>query len=347
MRNVPLLLARAAALFTVAACSGCSDHQSSTTTCGSPPATHVTLTTETACALAEATGPAHGQSFSSACSQACGSKGAAVCTLPSDYVDAFVAASQSDSGDVVLVDGGDAGGPSRCPVRATGVDLTCNVDCTGRRTEGAGELVVGDGLSASEYLAACAHLEAVSVHAFERLADELTVHGAPAALVDAARVAAREEVRHAEVTASLASRLGGAVVQLPAPLVASPARSLFEVALENAVEGCVRETFGAALALVRAERATDADVRRELATIAREECGHADLSWRIASWAEPLLDDTERATIAAAKRDAVAGLAFRDERVSPEARSACGIPGAAEQRALAKAVDVLVIRSAA
>jgi hypothetical protein len=47
-------------------------------------------------------------------------------------------------------------------------------------------------------------------------------------------------------------------------------RSLVELALENIREGCVRETWGAACAVVQSMKATDLEVRRAMRAIARD-----------------------------------------------------------------------------
>ena len=60
----------------------------------------------------------------------------------------------------------------------------------------------------ASYLSNAARLEAASVHAFHRLARELQLHGAPRSLVQSARRAARDEVRHTKVTIRLASSFG-------------------------------------------------------------------------------------------------------------------------------------------
>jgi len=64
------------------------------------------------------------------------------------------------------------------------------------------------------FFASAAHLEAASVHSFERLARELKGAGAPRALIAEASVAALDEVRHARVVTALARRFGGQ----PAPV---------------------------------------------------------------------------------------------------------------------------------
>jgi len=121
-----------------------------------------------------------------------------------------------------------------------------------------------------------AHLEAASVTAFEQLGDELEHAGAPASLVAAARRSAREEVTHTELTGALARRFGA---QAQAPRIDPRAsRDLFELALDNASEGCVRETFGALLAHHQALRAADEGIRAAMVTIADDETRHAELS---------------------------------------------------------------------
>lgn len=56
------------------------------------------------------------------------------------------------------------------------------------------------------------------------------------------------------------------------------APNLEALALENAVEGCVRETFGALCGGYQAARAADPVVRRTLAQITRDETTHALVS---------------------------------------------------------------------
>ncbi|MEO8874282.1 MAG: ferritin-like domain-containing protein, partial [Polyangiaceae bacterium] len=101
-----------------------------------------------------------------------------------------------------------------------------------------------------------AFLEAVSVHAFDRLEHELHAHGAQADLLLDARRARRDEERHTAMMTKLAAR-HGTYAQMPAAPKPTPIRSLVEIALENAVEGCVRETYGALRGLIESETATD------------------------------------------------------------------------------------------
>ena len=155
--------------------------------------------------------------------------------------------------------------------------------------------------------AEAARLEAASVPAFKLLARELTAHGAPAALIRAARSAARDEVRHTVATAALARRYRArAIKPTVAPLPRH--RSLEAIALENAVEGCVRETYGALVALWQTRAAADPVVAAAMAPIARDETRHAELAWKVATWAAPRLSPTARRRVAKARAQAFADL---------------------------------------
>jgi hypothetical protein len=87
------------------------------------------------------------------------------------------------------------------------------------------------------------------------------------------------------------------------------------VALDNAVEGCVRETFGALVAHHQALHARDAEVREVMTRIADDETRHAELSWAIDRWAREQLPTAEREALCEARRVAVATL--REEVTVP------------------------------
>ncbi|WP_233582414.1 ferritin-like domain-containing protein [Corallococcus sp. CA053C] len=177
------------------------------------------------------------------------------------------------------------------------------------------------------YFAEAARLEAASIHAFLRLHDELKLHGADVALQDAALASAVDEVRHTDVTRRLTLRFGAVP---PAPSVAElPLRPLTEVLLDNAVEGCVRETYGALLAHHQALHARDPEIRKAMSRIAEDETRHAGLSWDIAGWAAPRLSVEDQAALHKARRQAVAVL--RAEVAVPldaELTADAGLPSA-------------------
>jgi hypothetical protein len=177
------------------------------------------------------------------------------------------------------------------------------------------------------WLAETARLEAASVDAFEDLVLELGLHDAPRSLARAARASAGDERRHAATVASLARRVGAA----PAPVVRSDhaPRSLFDVARDNAAEGCVREAFGAIVATLQAQRTESASIRRAFAEIARDEARHALFSLDLDDWARTRLTPTERTRLADARREAVHGLARElDAETAPSLRTALGLPDA-------------------
>jgi rubrerythrin len=185
------------------------------------------------------------------------------------------------------------------------------------------------------FLADAARLEAASVHAFQRLERELRQLGAAAGEIADARRSAADEVRHTHVATQLAQRYGGEV-QPPRVLAEPRTRSAFEIALENAVEGCVRETFGAVLAWHQAALARDPVVAESMREIAADETRHADLAWRVAGWLEPQLSEHERSVLQAARTQALEQLEreiARDE-LPRRAREQIGWPAATVQHAL-------------
>jgi hypothetical protein len=167
----------------------------------------------------------------------------------------------------------------------------------------------------SGYFATLAHLEAASVHAFHTLARELRSHRAPPSLVRAAARAAADETRHARAMAALARRFGGPVFSAPAPPPTSP-RPLVDIAVENAREGAVRETYGAALALWQSRRAQDPHVRAAFRAIAADEIRHAALAWRVDTWARTRLPTRDRRRVDLAFSSARAALA-RELAIEP------------------------------
>lgn len=160
--------------------------------------------------------------------------------------------------------------------------------------------------SVGEYLSGVCELETAAVAAFMQLADELKGHAAPEHLIQGALVAAAEEIGHAKATHKLATRNGSA----PRPIGFRPRanRSLLEIAIENAAEGCVRELFGAACAHLQAKQARDPEIRAAWTRIAEEETRHAEWSLALDAWLADQLTIDERALVAQSHRHAVAGL---------------------------------------
>jgi len=184
----------------------------------------------------------------------------------------------------------------------------------------------------ARWLAGAAWMERASVRSFERLARELEAHGAPRWLVREARRARTDEARHAQEVGKLAR-----AHRVRVPRVhfrKCSVRSLVTIARENAVEGCVHETYGALAALVQSERATDAGVRDAMRRIAPDEKRHAALALAVSEWIAPKLTSTERARVACAKNRAAERLLSALEK-SPSIPVA-GLLGGARARELGR-----------
>jgi hypothetical protein len=218
--------------------------------------------------------------------------------------------------------------------------------CAGRRPAGLSRCRARGRTRVGAFFAHIAHLEAASVHAFAHIEAELIEHGAPQSLIEQARAARRDEVRHARVMRRLARRHGGVV---RAPRVAPrAARSLEEIALDNATEGCVRETFGALTGMWQARFAQDPDVRRVMERVAEDEARHASLAWAIDAWIRPMLPSAARQRIAEAQANAIAEIHAEAQRGhDPELCLVAGMPGPDAGKVLAKNFTDAITRLAA
>jgi len=202
--------------------------------------------------------------------------------------------------------------------------------CDGRMHACIGSRGVTDGANpVGAYFARAAHDEAASVYAFAALEQELAALGAPTALLARIRAAAADEVRHAQAIARLASDRGG---RCHAPeRRAFATRGALEIAVENAVEGCVRETWAALLAAHQAEHARDPQVRDVMRGIADDEARHAELAWAIDQWLQGILDPAGQAEVARARAASAASVVTSVAASEPALAciEAAGVPGRA------------------
>ncbi|NOK31920.1 hypothetical protein HMI49_01720 [Corallococcus exercitus] len=195
------------------------------------------------------------------------------------------------------------------------VPAGCATD--GRRPEGLQAARAEARCALGSHFARMAWLEAASVPAFLRLAEELKAHDAPTELIRAARRSAGEEVRHTRAARALARRHGATV---PAVEVAPfSSRSLEELLWENAKEGCVGETYSAMVAAWQARTARDEQVREALSRIAEDELRHAELSWAVDAWALERLTPEARQRVRQARLDAFHDLERRVASEEPDA----------------------------
>ena len=178
------------------------------------------------------------------------------------------------------------------------VPVGVSTPCVGRRPDGLLEPKSGCANPLGDYYASIAHLEQAAVLAFEVIERELARFGAPQDLRDRAGRARADEVRHASRMAQLARRWGAQVP--PTHAVPSSERSLLAAALENAVEGCVREAWGALSAHYQSVTARDPEAQRIWREIAADETEHAELSFALHEWYLEQLTSEERSQVAAA-----------------------------------------------
>ena len=120
------------------------------------------------------------------------------------------------------------------------------------------------------------------------------------------RKAAEDEVRHSDVMAEVARHFGAE----PGPprVEAAAPRATLAIALENAVEGTIRETFGALTGSYQALTARDPLVADAMRQVSEDEIFHAELSARIEAFLDTLLTEPERQSVADAKQRAIGEL---------------------------------------
>ena len=224
------------------------------------------------------------------------------------------------------------GSYSECAYRGPNAEGGHNVTCGGWYENTCGRnsachASLGRGMGASavaRWLAFSAATEAASIRSFLTLRRELRSVGAPSDLVRRAHRAAREEARHARWMLRLARDRGGRV-EWPRT-VQLPLRDLEVIATENAVEGCVYETWAALLNRHQAVHASDAEVRAVMTRVAADETSHAELAHDIDRWAMNALPRAARARVKEAKRAAVRALTNALRDAEPSLQTVLGLP---------------------
>jgi len=227
-----------------------------------------------------------------------------------------------DSCSITLSSGSGDSGAADAPgesgsAGATGdaeVTIHCHVEgvkyyCEGRRHASWAQREAATGTDlAGRWLADAAANEAASVQSFRALNRELRRCGLRSSA--ALRRAARQEIGHARLLDRLAKARGSERPKQGYRL--GGARSVFEIALENAREGCVAETYAGLVALCQAETARNEEVRRAFASIAVEEAEHAELAWALHAELREKLTPTECDELDQALEFAIAALETRE-----------------------------------
>ncbi len=311
-----------------------------------PPCTdRVTDTTSqpdhaTACEIIEHVGDSMAGLTAAFCQSICADP-RMTCSLDTAYLQAFQLANEA-GGSGGGGGGGDGSSKYVCPAETPTVtcslfESAADLCVSGRRPAGLSDPRV-DGTAIGAYLATSAHLEAASILAFQILRAELSALGAPRDLLEAALSAETDEVRHTAMMTRIAAKYGALVPELE--VASAGSRSAVAIAVENMIEGVVRETFGAAIALFQADHAADPELRAAMRAIAVDECAHASLAFRTAKFLDGHLDAADRARVEAGKHEAMRGLFA--SLVEPEAtlRRLVGLPSVAESRQM---LEVMVL----
>ncbi len=162
--------------------------------------------------------------------------------------------------------------------------------------------------------------------AFEQLAQRLAALDAPPQLVERSLDAVVDEFAHSVAMKSLAARERAEVPSYSQRPHAE--QSLEELATDNAVEGCVRETFAALLAVHQSEHGTDPSIREAFGSIAADETQHAELSRDVHRWAIAQLGHDARARVEAAMRASIDELRSEcaQPALNPRDRLRLGLP---------------------
>ncbi|MFO7562136.1 MAG: ferritin-like domain-containing protein [Enhygromyxa sp.] len=216
--------------------------------------------------------------------------------------------------------------------------ITCTAEgviegfCTGRRPLGHREATLAiDSIGA--WFAVHAHLEQAAVAAFEELGSWLQDRGAPAELIDRCRAARLDEIDHARRMSEQARRRGA---EVPAVEAEPSPDELLDVALHNAVEGCVSEAFAAVLAAHQARHAGTPELRELFAALADDELRHGQLAWDLHAWMSSQLSPAQRAWVEQAQHRALARLPELARRGAEATPVGLGWPTPALAEAMAR-----------
>lgn len=183
-----------------------------------------------------------------------------------------------------------------------------------------------------DYLAREARMLLASAEAFCALSDALFAAGAPCALTGRAACAANDRTRHAELLTRLAARHGGRPSALR--VAKRKPRALAEIAIDNAAEGCVRDTYATLLATWQAEHARSRSVSKAMDAIARDGLRHAAFAWALSDWLLTRLSRRDQTRVRRALEDEAERLERSVREPDPALARSAGLPTRHEQRVL-------------
>lgn len=141
---------------------------------------------------------------------------------------------------------------------------------------------------AAQYWAKVAMMEHASVASFSRFSLELMSVGAPIELLALAHQAALDEVKHTQISLSIANQFNSASFApgsfpISSKVVDSAFGNMKKIAMAAALEGCIEETLAAAIVFYQAEHFGD-NQKVALRSVALDEANHAAFAWRAVQW---------------------------------------------------------------
>ncbi len=175
------------------------------------------------------------------------------------------------------------------PLRADdrSIRIAPHADRTCWHTEEARVLVEPSSELSARWLKA-ALAEHASIAAFSQISLQLLALGAPSSLIEGTHRAALDEVRHAQISFTLASAYASGAALGPSRLSlagVSTVQSLRDVAIDALIDGCVGEAASALAMMDDADRESNPNVATLIRNMASDEEGHATLAWRVVQWA--------------------------------------------------------------
>ena len=183
----------------------------------------------------------------------------------------------------------------------------------GRQPHTYNELLI-DGDGVGSYFAQLAYMKAQSVFAFIELASNLRHFQAPVTFIERCDIAAKNQLLHTKLMQELAEIEG---FFIPPVRYSSTTNNIFSVAMHNAVEGCVYETWSALIANWQSTHlAADPELQTVYEQIGQDEARHSQLAWDVHAWFLKKLTKRQQKMLHKEQTKAVAELLLSEGRIS-------------------------------
>ena len=160
-------------------------------------------------------------------------------------------------------------------------------ECIKKKMTGQGENVIG------AWFARANHAEHSSVFAFAQLRRDLIQLQAPKHLLQKIDTAICEEAQHTSMMGDFARANQGHLIEVQFDGFLD-SRSLWDIAVENLLEGCINESYAALQALYQSRHAQTDFLKACFAKIATDECKHAEIAREVHQFLLPLLTKQQR-----------------------------------------------------